>query len=97
MVNNSAAAFAAGVPDSGSVQEVIFWQGRTIEMMYAIIGKAMEQSEHKVQGWHPRDYLAFYCLGEPHCDTICCSHLQAAGSNSVSRYSRWCLCVLKWR
>ena len=51
----------AGVPDSASVQEVIFWQGRTIQMMYHIIGQAMQDAG--VHDKHPRDYLAFYCLG----------------------------------
>ena len=49
------------MPDSASVQEVIFWQGRTIQMMYHIIGQAMQDAGVKDQ--HPRDYLAFYCLG----------------------------------
>ncbi len=52
----------AGVPDSASVQEVIFWQGRTIQMMYHIIGQAMQRAG--VHDQHPRDYLAFYCLGQ---------------------------------
>ena len=53
---------SAGVPDTGSVQEVIFWQGRTIEMMYHIVGKAMSDAgvSNDVQ---PTDYLQFFCLG----------------------------------
>ena len=51
----------AGVPDSASVQEVIFWQGRTIQMMYHIIGQAMQRAG--VQNQHPKDYLSFFCLG----------------------------------
>lgn len=60
--------YSEGVPDSASVQEVIFWQGRTIQMMYHIIGQAMQDAGVKDQ--HPRDYLAFYCLGnkEAHWD-----------------------------
>lgn len=54
-------AFAVGVPDSASVQEVIFWQGRTIQMMYHIIGEAMRRNN--VQDAHPKDYLSFFCLG----------------------------------
>ena len=52
----------AGVPDTGSVQEVIFWQGRTIEMMYHIVGEAMRDAgvSNDVQ---PTDYLQFFCLG----------------------------------
>ena len=55
-------ANSAGVPDSASVQEVIFWQGRTIQMMYHIIGEAMRRNN--ITDAHPKDYLAFFCLGE---------------------------------
>lgn len=54
--------YGAGVPDSASVQEVIFWQGRTIQMMYHIIGQAMQRAG--VQNQHPKDYLSFFCLGQ---------------------------------
>ena len=56
---------AAGVPDTAAVQEVIFWQGRTIQMMYHIIGQAMQKAG--VQDQHPRDYLSFFCLGKHSC------------------------------
>ncbi|KAK7351782.1 hypothetical protein VNO77_11476 [Canavalia gladiata] len=49
-----------GVPSSTSVQEILFWQARTMQMMYEIIArelKAMHLDNH------PRDYLNFYCLG----------------------------------
>eukprot|EP00891_Asterochloris_glomerata_P005063 jgi/Astpho2/5063/fgenesh1_pm.00071_%23_10_t len=51
-----------GVPDTGSVQEVIFWQGRTIQMMYHIVGEAMRDAgvSNDIQ---PTDYLQFFCLG----------------------------------
>ncbi|KAL3162479.1 hypothetical protein ABBQ32_010140 [Trebouxia sp. C0010 RCD-2024] len=60
--------YSEGVPDSASVQEVIFWQGRTIQMMYHIIGQAMQRAG--VQNQHPKDYLSFFCLGnkEAHWD-----------------------------
>lgn len=53
---------SAGVPDTGSVQEVIFWQGRTIQMMYHIVGEAMRDAgvSNDIQ---PTDYLQFFCLG----------------------------------
>lgn len=44
------------------MQEVIFWQGRTIQMMYHIIGQAMQRAG--VQNQHPKDYLSFFCLGQ---------------------------------
>lgn len=65
----------AGVPDSASVQEVIFWQGRTIQMMYHIIGQAMQRAG--VQNQHPKDYLSFFCLGQcchPTLPPLSCMH-----------------------
>ncbi|KAL3153372.1 hypothetical protein ABBQ38_011712 [Trebouxia sp. C0009 RCD-2024] len=53
--------YSEGVPDTNAVQEVIFWQGRTIQMMYHIIGQAMKRAG--IQDQHPRDYLSFFCLG----------------------------------
>lgn len=49
-----------GAPSSGSVQEILFWQGQTMQMMYETIAqelKSMGLNEH------PQDYLNFYCLG----------------------------------
>ncbi|KAE8732586.1 Phospholipase D alpha 1 [Hibiscus syriacus] len=49
-----------GVPDSGPIQAILDWQRRTIEMMYRDIAQALQK---KGLNAHPRDYLAFYCLG----------------------------------
>ncbi|KAK7352205.1 hypothetical protein VNO80_17623 [Phaseolus coccineus] len=49
-----------GTPSSATVQEILFWQGQTMQMMYDVIAreiKAMELDSH------PLDYLNFYCLG----------------------------------
>ncbi|KAL3729552.1 hypothetical protein ACJRO7_026647 [Eucalyptus globulus] len=52
-----------GVPTSAAVQEILFWQGQTMTMMYKIIAHALEKVglSHK---YHPSDYLNFYCLGK---------------------------------
>lgn len=50
-----------GVPSSASVQEILFWQGQTMEMMYEII--AQELKSMHLENSHPQDYLNFYCLG----------------------------------
>ncbi|RZC53097.1 hypothetical protein C5167_011951 [Papaver somniferum] len=49
-----------GTPDSDSVQAILDWQRRTLEMMYTDITQAL-----KVKGLEadPRDYLTFFCLG----------------------------------
>ncbi|XP_020535466.1 phospholipase D delta [Jatropha curcas] len=50
-----------GVPTSVSVQEILFWQGQTMQMMYELI--ANELKSMNLQDSHPREYLNFYCLG----------------------------------
>ncbi|KAH9614033.1 hypothetical protein KSS87_008229 [Heliosperma pusillum] len=49
-----------GVPESGVVQEILYYQRRTMEMMYTDIAAAIQ---HKQLNAHPRDYLSFFCLG----------------------------------
>ncbi|GMY28163.1 phospholipase D delta-like [Fagus crenata] len=50
-----------GAPSSSSVQEILFWQGQTMQMMYEII--AGELKSMHLESSHPQDYLNFYCLG----------------------------------
>ncbi|XP_019186263.1 PREDICTED: phospholipase D delta-like [Ipomoea nil] len=50
-----------GVPSSAPVQDILYWQGQTIQMMYEIIAK--ELKSEKIEDAHPCDYLNFYCLG----------------------------------
>ncbi|OVA05224.1 C2 calcium-dependent membrane targeting [Macleaya cordata] len=52
-----------GVPTSASVQEILFWQGQTMDMMYRIIAQALDK-EGLSNERHPQDYLNFYCLGK---------------------------------
>ncbi|XP_062117422.1 phospholipase D alpha 1-like [Humulus lupulus] len=49
-----------GIPESGSVQAILDWQRRTMEMMYSDITQALQR-----KGLHadPREYLTFFCLG----------------------------------
>lgn len=49
-----------GFPESGSVQAILDWQRRTMEMMYKDIIQAL-----KAKGIveDPRNYLTFFCLG----------------------------------
>ncbi|KAJ3669517.1 hypothetical protein LUZ60_011467 [Juncus effusus] len=48
-----------GIPESASVQAILDWQRRTMEMMYGDITKALRSKG--VQA-NPRDYLSFFCL-----------------------------------
>ncbi|CAI9117016.1 OLC1v1018324C1 [Oldenlandia corymbosa var. corymbosa] len=50
-----------GVPNSASVQEILYWQGQTMQMMYEIIAQELKSSQ--IENAHPTDYLNFYCLG----------------------------------
>ncbi|KAL8514835.1 hypothetical protein ACS0TY_013795 [Phlomoides rotata] len=49
-----------GVPSSSAVQEILYWQGQTMQMMYELIAKEIKSA--KLQNVHPTDYLNFYCL-----------------------------------
>ena len=60
-----------GVPETGSVQEVLQWQTCTVRMMYAIIGAALQDVNSENI---PTDYLAFFCLGKSSGSNICKSY-----------------------
>ncbi|CAO2825818.1 unnamed protein product [Amaranthus hypochondriacus] len=49
-----------GEPESAPVQAILYWQRRTMEMMYTDIAAAIQRM--KIDA-HPRDYLSFFCLG----------------------------------
>ncbi|CAI9265235.1 unnamed protein product [Lactuca saligna] len=50
-----------GVPTSATVQEILYWQRQTMQMMYNVVTQAIKSMQLKA---HPRDYLNFYCLGK---------------------------------
>lgn len=49
-----------GIPESASVQAILDWQRRTMEMMYTDIAQALQK---KGSNANPTDYLTFFCLG----------------------------------
>ncbi|GAV80759.1 LOW QUALITY PROTEIN: C2 domain-containing protein/PLDc domain-containing protein/PLD_C domain-containing protein, partial [Cephalotus follicularis] len=49
-----------GIPESGSVQAILDWQKRTMEMMYSDVAQVLKQ---KGLDTNPREYLTFFCLG----------------------------------
>ncbi|XAR56329.1 Phospholipase D [Bertholletia excelsa] len=55
--------FPEGVPSSAAMQEILFWQGQTMAMMYKIIAEALDKAG-LADKYHPQDYLNFYCLGK---------------------------------
>ncbi|XP_075091298.1 phospholipase D delta isoform X4 [Nicotiana tabacum] len=50
-----------GDPKSITMQEILFWQSQTVQMMYQVI--ATELKSMQLLDSHPLDYLNFYCLG----------------------------------
>ncbi|KAL7143723.1 hypothetical protein ABFS83_08G211500 [Erythranthe nasuta] len=50
-----------GNPKDNVVQEILFWQAQTMEMMYQFIAKEIKSMG--LLDTHPQDYLNFYCLG----------------------------------
>ncbi|KAI4315350.1 hypothetical protein L6164_028169 [Bauhinia variegata] len=51
-----------GVPTSTPTQRILFWQFKTMEMMYETIYKALQEAGLDNQ-YEPQDYLNFFCLG----------------------------------
>ncbi|CAN6480345.1 unnamed protein product [Victoria cruziana] len=51
-----------GIPTSIATQRILYWQSKTMQMMYEIIFKALEEVGLENM-YHPRDYLTFFCLG----------------------------------
>ncbi|VFQ99824.1 unnamed protein product [Cuscuta campestris] len=49
-----------GDPKSATVQEILYWQSQTMEMMYKVISKEIKSMQLDA---NPLDYLNFYCLG----------------------------------
>ncbi|KAI3719417.1 hypothetical protein L6452_20314 [Arctium lappa] len=51
-----------GVPTGSATQRILFWQNKTMEMMYEIIYKALVEVGLE-EAYSPQDYLNFFCLG----------------------------------
>ena len=52
--------FPEGNPAATHTQEILYWQTRTIEMMYKYIGDAIQENGSQT---HPTDWLLFLCPG----------------------------------
>ncbi|KAK1316627.1 Phospholipase D alpha 1 [Acorus calamus] len=51
-----------GEPEGDTVQAILHWNRLTMEMMYGVIAKAIEESGMRGVA-RPTDYLNFFCLG----------------------------------
>ncbi|KAI3808379.1 hypothetical protein L1987_24328 [Smallanthus sonchifolius] len=50
-----------GIPTSATMQEILYWQSQTMQMMYSVVAQAIKSMQLNA---HPQDYLNFYCLGK---------------------------------
>lgn len=50
-----------GDPKSATVQEILYWQGQTMQMMYDIVARELKSMQ--LTELNPQDYLNFYFLG----------------------------------
>ncbi|RDX67638.1 Phospholipase D beta 1, partial [Mucuna pruriens] len=51
-----------GVPTGAATQRILFWQNKTMQMMYETIYKALVEVGLET-AFSPQDYLNFFCLG----------------------------------
>ncbi|KAK9668229.1 hypothetical protein RND81_13G042900 [Saponaria officinalis] len=51
-----------GDPKNQAMQRILFWQYNTMQMMYGIIYKALEETGMENR-YEPQDFLNFFCLG----------------------------------
>ncbi|OMO89630.1 C2 calcium-dependent membrane targeting [Corchorus capsularis] len=51
-----------GVPTSAAIQRILYWQHKTMQMMYDIIYKALVEVGLEKK-YEPQDFLNFFCLG----------------------------------
>jgi len=54
--------FPEGDPTTAALQEILYWQHRTMQMMYTIVANAI--ADHGVEDKKPTDYLMFFCLAK---------------------------------
>ena len=51
-----------GVATDSAIQEMLFWQRHTMQMMYSRIAQALMLSG--LESHHPTEYLMFFCLAK---------------------------------
>ncbi|XVE71452.1 hypothetical protein DITRI_Ditri10aG0151700 [Diplodiscus trichospermus] len=73
-----------GVPHSQSVQTILKWQQRTMEMMYKDVVQALRAKGLEA---NPKDYLTFFCLGNRE-STICGEYEPSERPEHDTDYSR---------
>lgn len=51
-----------GIPNATATQRILYWQNKTMQMMYETIHKALVEVGLE-DSYTPQDYLNFFCLG----------------------------------
>ncbi|OVA15973.1 C2 calcium-dependent membrane targeting [Macleaya cordata] len=84
-----------GVPSAAAVQEILYWQYQTMQMMYEIVAKELKSAQLEYS--HPQDYLNFYCLGnrEPLPNGVSSNQPSANGdaASAAAKYRRFMIYV----
>ncbi|KAJ8907931.1 hypothetical protein NDN08_008034 [Rhodosorus marinus] len=78
--------FPEGAPESDAVQEILYWQYLTVEMMYIRIARELKVCGSSAR---PTDYLSFFCLGRreyPEDSKLVRRNSKAAGANHNRRF-----------
>ncbi|WCJ23124.1 phospholipase D beta 1 [Euphorbia peplus] len=80
-----------GVPTGAATQRILFWQHKTMQMMYETIYKALVEVGLE-NAYSPQDYLNFFCLGNREaidsCDISPPSPAPPTAPQTLSRKSR---------
>mmetsp|Transcript_13206 Transcript_13206/g.52560 ORF Transcript_13206/g.52560 Transcript_13206/m.52560 type:complete len:605 (-) Transcript_13206:2124-3938(-) len=78
--------FPEGAPESDAVQEILYWQYLTVEMMYIRIARELKACGSSAR---PTDYLSFFCLGRREYredSKLVRMNSKAAGANQNDRF-----------
>ncbi|KAI3787434.1 hypothetical protein L1987_41897 [Smallanthus sonchifolius] len=77
-----------GVPTGSATQRILFWQNKTMQMMYQTIYKALVEVGLE-EAFSPQDYLNFFCLGNREAiDGISPSHSPDGTPQGFARKNR---------
>ncbi|KAF3621195.1 Phospholipase D gamma 2 [Capsicum annuum] len=75
-----------GNPTGAATQRILYWQNKTMQMMYETIYKALEEVGLE-NAYSPQDYLNFYCLGNREAGKVEGNESPAA-ANTPQAFSR---------
>ncbi|XP_054825513.1 phospholipase D delta isoform X1 [Prosopis cineraria] len=76
-----------GDPNSTAMQEILFWQGQTMQVMYKVVAEELKSMQR--DDLHPQDFLNFYCLGnreEFHEDALNSNGAAVTDSHKYGRF-----------